>query len=235
MRRWLRRNKIFFDTVAVSLLSLMAVVVSGASYLLLDRQTRALEVEKQAFISVNSEQIWSPELSLVTDDRLRITNDGGPVRDVVALVETFIEATWGRGGQYKEVTLRLDGYYTGAFITAQPKGVLATHIGNSNVTSFARLERDFAEKAKERGLEIALLRLQRYVRVTYTDVLGMTREEYFHVLAVAGGTRIPLEEGRKRSEAEKRGMKSVQLGVMTSGELLDVVTEEPRRYGVPRR
>jgi len=227
VRDWLFANKILFETVAASLLSLMAIIVSIAQTRtaskqteLLALQTRIAEAQALPQFEVAIRQKLNDATGKFDDDHLVVSNRGGPVHDFSANAAYFISVTAGGiRGEVSKSEVPVNGYFTASFVSVASAGELVTMIGNHNNASVATLARDVREVAHARQLDFGHLDEQLVVRLRYRDLLDRQHEEYYEVRPVHGGTRMADEVGKARflrwTEAQR-----IELSNLRANDLL---------------
>lgn len=206
MRDWLNANKIYFETVTASLLSLMAIVVSIEQNLttsqqteLLALQTRIVEAQALPQFEMELRQILNKATGNFDDNHLVISNHGGPVHDFNADVAYFIKTDVERTpAKELKTDIPINGYFTADLISSNSNGVLVTMIGDHNNAMFVTLEHGILAKADAKKLDFALLDEQFVVCLRYKDLMDRQHEDYYEVRPIYGGTRMKDEVGKAR-------------------------------------
>jgi len=211
----LESSKVYFETIAAVLLSLMAILVSIAQSCtaarqtdLLDKQTKIAEVQMLPEFNIYVQLEYDEQRKVYTEDTLVVDNNGGSAHEWNVQTAEFIVLTY--GGPSKTIELAVNGYYGAAFRSAAHRGHLVTLRGSGNNNHFGDL---YMELLDSHPCDVALVDLDRYVRVSFKDVLGRRSTEYYNVAAVSGARHLPLEAGEaafKRWESQS-----------TSGQLLE--------------
>ncbi len=228
VRRWLETNKIWFETIAASLLSLMAIVVSVAQNStsskqtgLLSLQTQLAEAQALPQFEVAIRQKLNTATGKFDDDSLVISNRGGPIHDFTADAAYFLKVTTpGAGLDIVTTNTAVNGYFTASFISVAGTGELVTMIGNHNNARVVELLDSLKEAARARKLTFANLTEQIVVRLRYVDLLNRRHEDYFSANPVGGGSRMADEVGKARF-AKWDAAPRVELSNLRAEDLLD--------------
>jgi hypothetical protein len=206
VRAWLKTNKIWFETVAASLLSLMAVVVSVSQSRTASKQTELLSLQTQIAeaqalpqFEVDLQQKLNDATEKFDDHVLVVRNRGGPVHDFSSDVAYFITLTLsGADLEPTKSEVPVNGYFTASFISVASTGDLVTMIGDHNNARVFALTRDLRQVEQDRHWDFANLDEQLVVRLRYRDLLNRHHEDYYDAHPVGGGTRIADEVGKAR-------------------------------------
>ncbi len=231
---WLEARKVIFETFAASLLALMAVVVSIAQSCSAQRQTELLELQTRIAQSQVLPQISAVvELQLDTTtgrydtDTIRVENHGGLLRDVsgstAAIAELEIVTESRAADPPIRCSIALNGYYDALAHSPQGTGQVLRALGSRNNGRFVDLGRDVRALASERG-QYADLDLERYLRIQYSDLLGETHSEYFHVRPIYGGALIAASEGAAIFASARRDIvagEGIEFSDINAVDLLD--------------
>lgn len=232
MKTWLQSNKIWFETVAASLLSLMAIIVSVGQNSIASKQTELLTIQTkiaEAQASPQFEVEMRPKLNDATakfdDYTLVVNNRGGIVEDfsVDAAVFLHLEAS-GAGLKTMKADVPVNGYFTANFLSAAGTGQLVSMVGNHNNAAVVKLSDDLRELAKSRNLGFANLGEQIIVRLRYRDLLGRRREDYYEARFVGGGSRVSDDIGKPRL-AEWKSARRPELAALSADDLLAAAKE----------
>lgn len=206
MKNWLEANKVWFETVAASLLSLMAIVVSVSQNWVASKQTELLTIQTriaEAQASPQFEVEMRPKLNDLTakyDDYVLIVNNrGGMVEDFRADAAFFLRLeVAGAGTEVLKADVPVNGYFTAGFLSAAGTGELVTMVGNHNNAIVVKLADELRELAHGRKVGFANLEEQIILRLRYRDLLDRSFEDYFEARFVGGGARVPADIGRAR-------------------------------------
>jgi hypothetical protein len=164
VRTWLTANKILFETLAASLLSLMAIIISVAQTRtaseqtsLLTLQTRIAEAQALPQFEIAIHQERNSATGKFDDNILVISNRGGPVHEFSADSAYFITVTAsGDKGAILKAELPINGYFTASLVNVSGTGKLVTMIGYHNNAAVFGLSQDLHPW---QALGISLLRI----------------------------------------------------------------------------
>jgi len=229
MRAWLEANKVWFETIAASLLSLMAIVMSAGQYYVASKQTELLNIqtkvaEAQALPQFEIEM--SPRLNDYTkkydDYDLVIRNRGGMVQQFHAEVALFLELSICKENlQILKARIPVDGYFPTTLVSAEGVGQLVKMIGNHNNSSIFKIAHDVDDIAAAKKLQCSNLEQTFVLRIQYSDLLGRSHEDYYEPRYVGGAIRIPDDLGKSQFAEWENGPR-IQLGNLKPNELFDM-------------
>lgn len=236
-RHWLDRNKIIFETVAATLLSVMAMVVSIAQTLTASRQTQLLAFQTQLAeanalpqFELAIHQKLNDETGKYDDDYLVVSNQGGPIHEFLARDAYFLKISvanmkqLGRGNRKAEVPV--NGYFTASFPTLASTGVLLTMTGNHNNAAFGTLFRGALKAGDDNKWGSAMIEETHVVRLNYRDLLDREHEDYYQVEPVTGGWRLPDNDGKAMFERWRTAHRP-ELAQLKLEDLLAIASDAP--------
>src|SRR5436190_10899267 len=121
---WLTINKIWFETVTASSLSLMAIIVSveqsrtaSEQTKLSSLQTQIAEAQALPQFEVAIRQKLNDATSKLDDDLLVVSNRGGPIHDFTADAVCFLKVTTQDAGfAHSEADIPINGYFTASLV-----------------------------------------------------------------------------------------------------------------------
>jgi hypothetical protein len=207
MKKWLKQNKIYFETVAASLLGVMAILVSGSQVFVALKQqvlTEAqLTVAKQSIspkIHATVVQVRDSETGRYSEEVLRVYNLGGP-----ALAAEESNAVWLRVKLYPEdksreiieVELAISGYFSATEVTQNPEGLMFTSMGYHNNQKLVDFNVEFTQYAKLHGY-YAEISLSRFLKISYRNGFGEIHTDYFFVVPLKGAQELTDEVGKAK-------------------------------------
>ena len=234
-RSWLEQNKIYFETVAATLLSMMAVLVSCSQLQVARVQTKVAE-EQLALgkatamprIMVTAHQLYDDESKKFTEDELRISNIGTPAFEARSDYAVFLDAkitSWSNPGDSKTVRIPMRGYYGGTGVTQGHEGLLFTIRGDRNHSKMANFEDDIRALADSDGYWLEL-NLYRLVNVSFKDILGGAHNKYYFVRLVGGSSELDSALGEQLFDEHDKAKAAVTFYSITSKELYKRILEE---------
>jgi len=220
VRGWLTRNKILFETVAATWLTIASIAVAivqaniavrqgltaEKQNVLLDKQnglvelqSRVAEAQAMPTFDIRIQQVLNPATSRADQNVLNIDNSGGPVREFDARAIYFIEITAGEKTMpYRNpVRLRIpiNDYYAYRAVTSASKGQLVSISGHDNNLAFTAFSRALSAAASEHNWIYANTEQKTFLHIEYIDILNRPHEEYYEVAPVLGSRLISKEAG----------------------------------------
>jgi hypothetical protein len=231
---WLGKNKIFFETVAATLLSLMAIIISVAQIILGVKQTTLTQVQTEVarqqalpqFV-VNWSQTFDTKEQKYTGESINITNQGGIVHDFDSDEAVFFDVVYlPKGGTMKKVEVPVDGYYNAGFHTGQGTGQILRIEGIGNAAKRQQLEDELRQLASSNNA-IANMDVRRYVRLTYQDIFGTKHKKFYFVPVIHGSRILDQTEGESifsQYEKARKELITVYFDSLDSKKLFSLVT-----------
>jgi hypothetical protein len=199
--------------------SVAAIFVAVEAKNISDRQADIAARQLQPVITASLSYGFAA--GFARDQTLTVSNVGGPALGVQVADATLIQAQYVQGLQTGSATLPVEHYYTAIQLTDQPTGVLALAEGPGNNAAETALERG-AARLGARGRGALDIRLHQYVRVSYTDDLGMSHVVYLEVDPDFGNSPISASVGaaafKKQAQADAG-----------FGNFVDLYTTTPQR------
>jgi hypothetical protein len=201
---WLNTNKIWFETVTASLLSLMAVILSVAQSCTASKQTKLMSLQTQIAeaqalpqFEVGLHPKFNDATGKYDDYTLVVSNRGGPIYDFGVEAAYFIQVTIpGTGHDIMKADIPTNGYFTASFVSAANTGELVTMVGNHNNARAVEIQRELRQAADARQWGFANMNEQVVLRFFYRDMLNRRHEDYYEAHFVGGGSRLPSEVGK---------------------------------------
>jgi hypothetical protein len=227
VKKWIESNKIWFETVAASLLSLMAVIVSISQERTASRQTELLTIQTKIAEAQASPQ-FEVEMQKKRDDvsgkfddyTLVVNNRGGIVEGFDAQAAVFLHlVASGNGLETLKADIPISGYFASSFPSAAGTGQLVSMVGDHNNAAVIKLSDDLRETKGHERLGFVRLSEEIVVRLRYRDLLGRRGEVYYEARFVGGGLRVSDDIGRARL-VEWEGAIRPELSKVSAEELL---------------
>lgn len=227
LRNWLTLNKVFFETVAAVLLSVMAITISYLSYRTSLDQAKLLRLQNELALQqlkphfIARVEFFTKPNDLFAEDRLIIDNEGAITLSIDADVAVFFDPEFiDRNQKKRTAVVPVLGYYPYSFRSAEGnKGRIATFGGHQNDKLAADIKREFRALALHRQ-GVAHTMIRRYLRLMYQDLLGNSCTEYYFVEPFAGARRLEQKEGEKYFQDYRGGkIEAIELSKLTANKL----------------
>lgn len=198
-RRYLKRNKIFFETIAAIFLTIMAITISYRGNQIASYQIQLIKQERYPRLDFCVD-LTIDSKGRPIDDVLIISNTGPPLSEFGFQYVTFLEMEYGKiGEEIRTTMIPLIGYYGLTTMSNRQTGELATlsrpgvSEGNYQRANMALLEfQIFATKGKTTGFG----KVVRYVQVWYKDIWEEKHVKFYFVDEF-GFSEVENEKGRE--------------------------------------
>ena len=198
-RSWLERNKVFFDTLAATLVALMAVTVAISQYFLASQQTEYSRVSLLPSFSISARPLKSaPNGTTYSDDKIFVENIGRPVTGFRSSTIVFLDLRilgW-KTAIDTTFSFALNGYYSGSYYSGSGTGRLVTIEGYRNHEKFYRLEREI-DKLTDSNEFYVELSVRRFLRLRYRDQLSAQHTSYYYVPLIHGASLFDSYDGEE--------------------------------------
>ncbi len=233
VRDFLQSNKIFFDTVAASLLAIMAIIISLAQIFIFLKQNELIgtqaEIARQQAIPqfvITARQLIDPD-GIARSEAIYVNNRAGIARDFYCNEAIFldVELTPMRRGQVQKIEIPINGYYSSSGYTAEGTGQLLVISGYKSGDKLSKLKKSCYQLAGDREV-FCSIELRKYLQLYYRDIFGKEHEEYYYVPFLYGGSPIEAEEGKKifeKYKAARKNLNMVEFDELTADKLLELV------------
>ena len=183
IRTFLARNKIFFETVVILLLSTMAIIVAIAQTWIAAKQTRLLELQTRV-----SEVQVLPQIVVLSfasnegDASWEIRNEGAPIHELVFDAGCFLTVNATTGGGKPKTTWQAPltdciGSWTAS--AGGGTGVIARVGGFRKVTEVVAVRERIAHAAAKRRWTNTTTRVEMVCHLRYRDLLNRPHDDYF--------------------------------------------------------
>jgi hypothetical protein len=206
--RFLKKNKIFFGTLAAVLLSFMALLVSVMQLVVGTAQTHLLKLQTEiarvqalppircgnsSYLGLKGREVHQRG---VGGDQSRGTREEVHVEEATSLDFT-LTSKW-QSEQVKK-TLPLRDFFTATAVSSFGVDKVATLQGHINRQRLSDFDRILRSRADDLGW-YCVDELKPYVEVAYKDMLGSSHQEYYNVQDVGGSYRIYDARGERLFE-----------------------------------
>ncbi len=203
MKKWLERNRVYFDTFGATIPAVAAVVISlVALYVSIDgrdevrRQSKELEhqnrvtekLNRPVFVTLMDPQINDQGALVGASHKIR--NDGALVHDLRLSVADFLVVECGKSGKgVWEEAVPVKNYFRFKFATGNPVGDLVRLVPRDNFQKLNRLY-DKGRNFNGRGTEYAVPSVESLVSLAYETAFGTKEVAHFLFRAGSGGERL---------------------------------------------
>jgi hypothetical protein len=241
VRRWLKLNKVFFETIAATCLAAAAIIVAGvqadiAAHQgrisekqntlidkqngLVDIQARITEAQAMPTFDIKIVQELNQATGRADEYILTMDNSGGPIHELDSRAVYIVNiSSASPGPPIKEASLQyyVDDYYAARAMTALSKGHLVTFLGHNNNLGFVTFSAALRSAAKLNGWLYANTEENTFLHIEYKDILNRVHVEYYQVEPVLGSRSLSNDEGVQifRAAAKLRRLHLSDLTVDT--------------------
>ncbi len=230
MKKWLTENEIYFKTIAVLLLSLMALVVTLAQLLIAYNQTtvsneqrKLQELEQSPHFFVKSYNVYDNQTQYYEERVLEICNYGGLARDLHTIAAVFFEIELiTKDHKIINASIPVVNYLDTYIPTGNSKETLFRVSGYKNNRKFVNFQQDLDSYIKEdKQFEFGYIELRIYSHISFDTIHGKHINEYYFI--DRGCKQIPFEEGKKLFKKFRDSI--ISLDDLTAEKLIKITQE----------
>ena len=194
-------------------------------------QTQIAEQQILPQFLLHAVQVKNAAEEKFTDNKIIVDNQGEVARELDTEFAVFLEVELYPQLPSPKLSIRVPvfGYYSATISRSAGKGEMATIFGNRNQERLHLLEQGFSEYATAQGMRHGFINVERYVALSFRDVLGNRRVEYHDVALVDGASAMPEELGREKFREHFDGLnvgKIIDVETATAQELFDTALEQ---------
>lgn len=233
MRAWLEQNKVYFETVAATLLSAMAVLIMKQQTAMVSLQTEYARIALMpSFVISTRLSKYPPDGNFFNKDTLSVENNGAEIHEFRAKAVVYLRAKVTDQAQYSvtPLTFAVNGYYPENIVYGLGTGHLMDFTGPNNNQIFVNLYHACTVLARERHLFIDLS-LDRYISLSYKDRLGIQHMEYYSVQPFYGASRITAIKGSAVIDEVSKAFgtdRFIDIDQITPQELMEQIEDKLR-------
>lgn len=209
MLNWLKKYEIYFTTIAATLLSIMAILVSVVACIISYNQYQNDNFDKKPDFQIQKKLELNPETSYYEDSHLIISKLSGKAKNISVNTISFIDIKL--YDPQKDVNNRrfaLYNYFESSFLSGTNEGILQRTTGYRNNLKIVKFENTL-DSLLSLSHQIVNIETETYVRISFLDFRQEFNTEYFKMDTFTGnlmknvnGQKI-FEEHRKLTELNK--------------------------------
>lgn len=198
-KKWLKDNKIYFETLSATSLAIIAIIASYGTYKVSQTQVENERRLNQPLIKVSND-IFSLEGYEKDDDRfLRIENQGSPLYEYSSKLYSFLKVEAfdfpysANESNYESRFIPIKDYFSGRNSTNEYNGLIETYMGLNNYRLVSNLEDNFRRNFSKEHPQTFISLLQ-YIEISYTDLFDNKTTKTFSVSSISGGTEVTVDD-----------------------------------------
>jgi hypothetical protein len=197
VREWLKHNKIFFETLVIVLVSIMAVAISWGAYQTTVYQSQIMEKQNMPIFNIELQPKWVDYHSeFGPTDSISIENLGEPITEFQ--FESLVMINFTNLLNNKNFYITLPMYYT---VIPDDQSTYKWHsVGGIGVYKAVSSIIDNLTTYSQQYFISPKVNLERYFKINYRDKLGIQRANYYYLDQNEGERQLSYEEG---TEVEK--------------------------------
>lgn len=186
IKKWLKKNEIYFTTVCTLLLSGMAIIVSVISNQVANHQFDMEYFEKQPDFQITKEQLFNEKTQKYEDTNLTITKLTGKAKNIEIETITILDIEYtNTKNEAKHSHLLIEGYYDTSFLSGKTEGTIQTKTGHKNNSNEIEFENYLSEMIEDQN-QFIYTQLKTYVQIRYLNFQNESKTEYFDASSISG-------------------------------------------------
>ena len=190
IRDWLNLNKVFFETLAATTLTIMAVIFAWSQLKVAEEQTSYLHQQtiierNQALPQIMVIQEGVDSIQSVNEEKISIYNQVNIVRHTTIFSRCFFIITSYDGTKSKKIRVPIAGYYDKPKLTQNSTGLLATIDNEKMFTKIEEIENEIQRLSFNKYVTFTF-GIERNIEVYYQDIFGEAHYDYFYLNPVFG-------------------------------------------------
>ncbi|MEG1228625.1 MAG: hypothetical protein RSD71_07990 [Flavobacterium sp.] len=186
IKKWLKKNEIYFTTICTLLLSGMAIIVSVISNQVANRQFDMEYFEKQPDFQITKEQLFNEKTQKYEDTNLTIAKLTGKAKNIDIETITILDIEYtNTKNEVKHSNILIEGYYETSFLSGKTEGAIQTETGYKNNSKEIELENHIIEMIENQN-QFIYAQLKTYVQIRYLNFQNESKTEYFDASFASG-------------------------------------------------
>ena len=226
MKRFLQKNEIYFTTIAATLLSIMAIVVSVIACTISYSQYQNDKYDKKPDFQIQKEIRINPLTNYYEDTYLIISKLSGKAKNISINTISFIDVKMNASEkETKHKRFALYNYFETSFISGINEGILQTTTGYKNNLKIIDFTNSLDSILSLNNQTIVNIQTETYVKISFLDFKQKHNTEYFQVdtfqgniINNIGGEKL-FEEHKTLTETEK----TIQLNFINEMDLSKII------------
>lgn len=174
IRKYLEKNKIFFEVIVASLLSFMAIYVSVQANKIAESQTMIMEQENLPQLEIRMTQDYDETIKIYDNNIWLFFNRGGKILNFDIKEYSFFKFNQLMDTQIDSLNLPLYGYLNmRGILTGESDGLIYQIDNDHNGVKEVELRNSL--------IGYGYFNISTFVKVTYDDIFDKPHVEYFQI------------------------------------------------------
>ncbi|MGU5759639.1 hypothetical protein [Aeromonas hydrophila] len=161
------KTKDYLRELTHVIVSAAAIFISYQSYIISKNQLAVSNVSVEPHFYIDSIPVLNPTNNELIEEKLIIYNIGAPAANIKTTIRTFYELNSTKPST--KIWIPLDGYYLASVPTKNPRGIIATHIGDKNSTKDYELTVNYSGEDIQDDITISLKQVAYISYITFDD------------------------------------------------------------------
>lgn len=186
IKKFLKKNEIYFNTITSLLLGLMAIIVAYNSNIIAKEQKQMNYYENTPDFHL-SQEYKRDSTGYSKEVAVKVAKFGGKAKNISLKIKTYaqfeiIDEQNNKLNKY----IPLSGYFNESYRTGENKGDIGLLKGIDNNKKFAEFSRRINSEIIKKGYTYVNINAIFIVRINYTDFLNNEKVEYYDVSSADG-------------------------------------------------
>lgn len=237
MKRFLEKNKIFFDVFSSIALGIMAIIISYQSNKIADyqaqlseHQTMIMEAQLKPIIEFDLFNIIDPLTNIAYEQRVDVSNVGHEVNMNNVSIFSILEVDiCGDSQELYETSIWIADYFNFEELKNSKIGLLQTSSGHENKENLRLLEEDAIKGVKNKYENINMTCFLNHIaKVEYVDILDNIYTEYYMFNGISQ-FKIENTQGEELIQKYKKDYVTGRIITLSTNDgksLLEIIIDE---------
>ena len=191
MRKFLKKNEIYFSTLSSLLLGIMAIIVSYNSNRISKEQSKMNYFENSPDFHFSREYL-TDSTGYANGIDIQLNKSRGKAKNIKVKIECYAHfEIMNQNSHEINRYIHLMDYFESSYNTGKNKGNIKLIRGLNNLKNFSKFEEAIEHELTEKNYTSVFINNLLIAKITYTDFLNEIKEEYYDV---SYGEGILLEE-----------------------------------------
>lgn len=197
LKFFLETNKIYFELILASFLTIMAIVISFKANEISEKQTLIMDAENKPRFEFKTEQKFNLISRANSDWNLRLFNSGGPITNIsYKSMHVLSVKYWNKNnpGVIKNIYIPVQQFYQGSYPTPNSTGEILVEYGSNNISLLSDTFEKVEAYIKQKDFDSVDIGFSQFYKIDYDDYLGREKTEYFNLIN-NGQVNLSLSDG----------------------------------------
>ncbi|MGX5685684.1 hypothetical protein ACWKWW_14070 [Chryseobacterium cucumeris] len=181
IRKYLKKNEIYFTTICTLLLSLMAIIVSIKSCQITDRQNQMDYFEKHPDFQISKEYKFNDKTKKYDENELVIRKLSGKAKNIEIETISFFDISYNTNENItKSKRFLLYHYYDTTYLYGSNEGIIQRETAYKNNSRAINFEKKIDTTLRKRQ-QYSYSKISTFMKIEYLNFQNEKKIEYYDV------------------------------------------------------